>query len=52
MQCWGAQAPHLPFILISDAPMPGWLDPPVVWWLVKPLTWDTLLMAVHDILGS
>jgi hypothetical protein len=32
--------------------MPGWLDPPVVWWLVKPLTWDTLLMAVHDILGS
>jgi hypothetical protein len=52
MQCWGAHAPHLPFILISGAPMPGWLDPPVVWWLVKPLTWDTLLMAVHDILGS
>jgi DNA-binding NtrC family response regulator len=52
MQRWGAQAPHLPFILISDDPMPGWLDPPVVWWLVKPLTLDILLMAVHDILGS
>jgi DNA-binding NtrC family response regulator len=52
MQRWGAQAPHLPFILISDDCMPGRLDPPVVWWLAKPLTADTLLMAVRDSLGA
>jgi CheY-like chemotaxis protein len=52
MQRWGTQNPHLPFILISDDPMPGSLDPPVVWWLANPLTLDTLLMAVRDILGS
>jgi two-component system response regulator FlrC len=51
-QRWGAQAPHLPFILISDDRMSGRLDPPVVWWLAKPLTPDTLLMAVRDSLGS
>jgi DNA-binding NtrC family response regulator len=51
VQRWGAHAPHLPFILISDNPMPGRLDPPVVWWLAKPLTADTLLTAVRDSLG-
>jgi DNA-binding response OmpR family regulator len=51
-QRWGARAPRLPFILISDERMSGRLDPPVVWWLAKPLTSDTLLMAVRDILGS
>jgi DNA-binding response OmpR family regulator len=52
VQRWGGQAPQLPFMLISDGPMPDRLDPPVVWWLVKPLTGDTLLMAVYDILES
>lgn len=52
VQRWGTQAPQLPFILISDDPMPGRLDPPVVWWLTKPLTPDTLLMAVCDSLSS
>jgi DNA-binding NtrC family response regulator len=52
VQRWGAQAPHLPFIVISDAPMPSRLHPPVVWWLTTPLTLDTLLMAVRDSLGG
>ena len=52
VQRWGGQAPQLPFLLISDDPMPDRSDPPVVWWLVKPLAGDTLLMAVYDILGS
>jgi DNA-binding NtrC family response regulator len=52
VQHWGASAPQLPFILISDDPMPGRLDPPVVWWLAKPLTADTLLTAVRDSLGA
>jgi DNA-binding NtrC family response regulator len=52
VQRWGAQAPQLPFILISDDRMPDRLDPPVVWWLAKPLTLDTLLMAVCDSLGT
>jgi CheY-like chemotaxis protein len=52
MQRWATQNPRLPFILISDDPMPGSLDPPVVWWLANPLTLDILLMAVCDILGS
>ena len=52
LQRWGAQAPHLPFMLISDGPLPVRLEPPVVWWLAKPLTLDTLLVVVRDILGS
>jgi DNA-binding response OmpR family regulator len=51
-QRWGAQAPHLPFILISDERLSGRLEPPVVWWLAKPLTADALLMAVRDSLGA
>ena len=51
-QRWGAQAPHLPFILISDDRISGRLDPPMVWWLAKPLTPDTSLTAVRDSLGS
>jgi hypothetical protein len=49
---WGAQAPHLPFILISDERLSGRLEPPVVWWLAKPLTADTLLVAVRESLGA
>jgi DNA-binding response OmpR family regulator len=49
---WGAQAPHLPFILISDERLSGRLEPPVVWWLTKPLTADTLLVAVRESLGA
>ena len=49
---WGAQAPLLRFILISDDRLSGPLEPPVVWWLAKPLTADALLMAVRDSLGS
>jgi DNA-binding NtrC family response regulator len=49
---WGAHAPHLPFILISDEDLSGRLEPPVVWWLAKPLTADTLLVAVRDSLGA
>jgi DNA-binding NtrC family response regulator len=49
---WGASAPHLPFILISDDRLPSWFDPPVVWWLATPLAPDTLLTAVRDSLGS
>ena len=30
VQRWGAQAPQLPFILISDDPVPGRLNLPVV----------------------
>jgi DNA-binding NtrC family response regulator len=52
VQGWGARAPTLPFILVSNSRMPGWLDPPVVWWLVTPLTLDTLVMVVRDVLGS
>jgi DNA-binding response OmpR family regulator len=52
VQRWGAQAPRLPFIVISDDHVPSRLDLPVVWWLATPLTPDTLLMAVRDILGS
>ena len=52
VQRWGASAPHLPFIVISDAPMPSRLHPPVVWWLATPLALDTLLMAVRDCLGG
>ena len=51
-QRWGTQAPHLPFILISDERLSGRLEPPVVWWLAKPLTPDTLLVAVRDSLGA
>jgi CheY-like chemotaxis protein len=52
VQRWGAQAPQLPFMLISDDHMPDRLDPPVVWWLATPLTPDTLLMAVRDSLST
>jgi DNA-binding NtrC family response regulator len=52
VQRWGAQALHLPFIVISPAPMPTRLAPPVVWWLATPVTSDTLLIAVRDTLGS
>jgi DNA-binding response OmpR family regulator len=52
LQRWGAQAPHLPFMLISDGPLPDRFDPPVVWWLVKPLMLDTLLAVVRDILDA
>jgi DNA-binding response OmpR family regulator len=52
VQRWGANAPQLPFILISDDRLPSWFDPPVVWWLATPLAPDTLLMAVRDSLGS
>jgi DNA-binding response OmpR family regulator len=51
-QRWGAHAPHLPFILLSDERLAGRVDPPVVWWLAKPLTVDTLLVAVRECLGS
>ena len=52
VQRWGADTPHLPFILIGDDRLPSWFDPPVVWWLATPLTPDTLLIAVRDSLGS
>jgi DNA-binding NtrC family response regulator len=52
VQRWGACAPHLPFILLSNGRMPDRLAPPVVWWLATPLTSDTLLMAVRDSLGA
>jgi CheY-like chemotaxis protein len=52
VQRWGADAPHLPFILSGDDRIPSWFDPPVVWWLATPLALDTLLMAVRDILGG
>jgi CheY-like chemotaxis protein len=51
VQRWGADALHLPFILIGDDRLPSWFDPPVVWWLATPLAPDTLLMAVRDSLG-
>jgi DNA-binding response OmpR family regulator len=51
-QRWGAQAPRLPFILLSDERLCGRLEPPIVWWLAKPLTADTLLVAVRDSLGA
>jgi DNA-binding response OmpR family regulator len=50
--CWGAHAPHLPVMLISDDPRPGRLEPPVVWWLAKPRTADILLTVMRDSLGA
>jgi hypothetical protein len=41
----------VPCLLISDAPPPARLAPPVVWWLATPLTPETLLAAVRDTLG-
>jgi hypothetical protein len=42
---------HVPCILISNAPSPDRLAPPLVWWLATPLTPDILLAAVRDTLG-
>jgi hypothetical protein len=42
---------HVPCILLSAAPPPDRLAPPVVWWLATPLTPETLLAAIRDTLG-
>jgi hypothetical protein len=50
MHHWGVHVPHLPWILISNDPLPDRLASPVVWWLATPLTPDTLLAVVRDTL--